>query len=66
MALLMACAIRWVSRRGGASSSSPTRSRLAISPTNTRQPGKPVTLLKIIAGPIRVGRATVPPAPTRL
>ena len=37
--LASACPMRWVSSRGGQSSSMPTRSRLAISPTSTRQPG---------------------------
>ena len=37
--LASACPMRWVSSRGGQSSSMPTRSRLAMSPTSTRQPG---------------------------
>ena len=62
----MASNILWVSLSGGASKRMPTRFRLATRRTKTREPGKPVTLLKIIAGPIWVGRSTVAPAPILL
>ena len=42
-----------------------TRLREASNPIKTLKSSNPFTLLKIIAGPIRVGLLTVPPAPTK-
>ena len=50
-------------RSGSVPSSRAARLRLESTPMATRAPGCLFTLLKSMAGPMRVGRATVPPAP---
>ena len=65
MGLLAQRLTRWASSSFLQPKSLATRSRLAIMPMTTEAPGWPLMLWNTMAGPsIRVGRLTVPPAPT--